>query len=85
MHVHFWPGSTVALGGLRTKVKSARLFGSSQKVDFKQEDFRVQLTGLPERAPDELATVIEIECDGEPVQDMEWVRKERPQRGVNVD
>ncbi len=25
MHVHFWPGETVALGGLTNKVKSARL------------------------------------------------------------
>ena len=23
MHVHFWPGSTVTLGGLQNKVKSA--------------------------------------------------------------
>jgi len=84
MHVYFWPGSTVALGGLRTKVKNARLLTTGQKVDFKQEDFRVQFTGLPEKAPDELATVIEIECDGEPVQDTEWIRKERPRREVGV-
>jgi alpha-L-fucosidase len=84
MHVHFWPGSTVALGGLRTKVKNARLFATGQKVDFKQEEFRVQFTGLPEKAPDELATVIEIECDGEPVQDTEWVRRERPRGSVGI-
>ena len=84
VHVHFWPGSTVTVAGLRTKVKSARLFATGQPVDFKQEEFRVQFTGLPERAPDELATVIEVECDGEPVQDMEWVRRERPRRAVDV-
>jgi alpha-L-fucosidase len=32
LHVHFWPGSTVALGGLRTKVKNARLLTTGQKV-----------------------------------------------------
>jgi alpha-L-fucosidase len=84
MHVHFWPGSTVGLGGLRTNVKNARLFATGRKVEFRQEEFRVQFTGLPEKAPDDLATVIEIECDGEPVQDMEWVRKERPRRAVDV-
>jgi alpha-L-fucosidase len=84
MHAHNWPGSTVALGGLRTKVLNARLLTTSQKVDFKQEEFRVQFTGLPEKAPDNLATVIEIACDGEPIQDEEWVRKERPRRGVGI-
>jgi hypothetical protein len=44
----------------------------------------VQFTGLPEKAPDELATVIGIECDGEPVQDLAWVRKERPRGSVNI-
>ena len=30
MHVHFWPGDTVALGGLMNKVKSARLLRHRQ-------------------------------------------------------
>jgi len=25
-----------------------------------------------------------VECEGEPVQDIEWVFKERPRRGVGV-
>ena len=78
MHVHYWPGSTVALGGLRTKVKNASLLTTGQKVDFKQEDFRVQFTGLPEKAPDELATVIAIECAGEPVQETERILMHAP-------
>ena len=84
VHVYNWPGSTVAVGGLRTKVKSARLFATGQKVDFQQEEFRVRFTGLPEKAPDELATVIEVECEGEPVQDTEWIRRERPRRSVGI-
>ena len=32
MHVYFWPGSTVALGGLRNKVKSAKLLASGVPV-----------------------------------------------------
>src|SRR5258708_6019552 len=33
MHVHYWPGETVAMSGLRTSVKSARLLDSSKKVE----------------------------------------------------
>jgi alpha-L-fucosidase len=78
MHVHFWPGSTVALGGLRNKVQSAKLAASGKEVKFDQDDFRVRFTGLPEKAPDEPVTTLAIECDGEPHQDNLYVRRERP-------
>jgi alpha-L-fucosidase len=84
VHVYFWPGNTVAIGGLRTKVLSARIYATKQPVEFKQEEFRVQFTGLPDHPPDPLATVIEVECDGEPVQDTRWVRENRPRRGVGI-
>jgi len=84
IHVHFWPGQTVSVGGLRTKVKSAKLLATGKPVDFKQEDFRVQFTGLPAAAPDSPVTVIAVECDGEPSQDMENIRKNRPRRQVGV-
>src|SRR5437016_392207 len=48
VHVYNWPGGTVAVGGLRTKVRSAKLFTTGRKVDVKQEEFRVQFTGMPE-------------------------------------
>jgi alpha-L-fucosidase len=82
IHVYFWPGSSVALGGLRTKVKSARILTTGQNVNFQQDDFRVQFTGLPEKAPDDLATVIAAECESEPVQDTMHVREDRPRDGV---
>jgi len=34
--------------------------------------------GLPEKAPDEPVTTIAIECEGEPRQDTDFVRRERP-------
>src|SRR5579859_3890231 len=34
MHVHFWPGEDVAISGLQTKVKSARLLKTNQSVSF---------------------------------------------------
>ncbi len=78
MHVHFWPGSTVALAGLRNQVKSARLLATGKEVKFEQEKFRVRFTGLPEQAPDTPVTTLAIECYGEPRQDTDFVRKERP-------
>jgi alpha-L-fucosidase len=78
MHVHFWPGSTVALGGLTSQVKSAHLIATGKDVKFEQEKFRVRFTGLPEKAPDDPVTTLAIECDGEPKQDLDAVRKQRP-------
>ena len=78
MHVYFWPGSTVSMGGLRNKVKSVRLFTGGQAVQFDQDDFRLRMTGLPEKAPDDPITTLAIECDSAPLQDTDYVRKERP-------
>ncbi len=77
MHVYFWPGATVAVSGLTTRVKSARLFATNHAVDFQQDRFRLRLTGLPDDAPDQPVTTLAIECEGEPVQDTELVRRER--------
>jgi alpha-L-fucosidase len=82
MHVHFWPGDTVAMCGLMTKVKSARLLASDQKVQFEQDKFRVRFKGLPSEAPDHPVTTIAIECESEPTQDNIFVRNEKPRDGV---
>jgi alpha-L-fucosidase len=84
VHVDNWPGSTVAVGGLKTKVTSARFFTTGRNVEFKQEEFRVQFTGLPELAPEQPATTLAVELEGEPVQDNTWTRRERPRRSVGV-
>jgi alpha-L-fucosidase len=84
MHVHFWPGDTIALGGLMTKVTSARLLASGQSVKFEQERFRVRFTGLPADAPDHPITTIAIECESEPQQDTRLVRRERPRIRVGI-
>lgn len=82
IHVHFWPGQTVAIGGLTVNVKSARLLTTGAKVAFDQDRFRLRFTGLPPAAPDNPVTVIAAECDGEPAQDMDMIRKERPRTRV---
>lgn len=78
VHVHFWPGETVSIGGLKNKALSARLLATGQEVKFEQDAFRLRLTGLPQNAPDSPATVIAVECDSEPRQDMGDIRKNRP-------
>jgi alpha-L-fucosidase len=82
IHVHFWPGQTVAIGGLKVNVKSAKLLATGAKVAFEQDRFRVRFTGLPQAAPDSPVTVIAAECDSEPAQDMDMIRKERPRTRV---
>jgi len=78
MHVHFWPGSDVAISGLRVRVKSARLLKTNQTVTVTQDPYRVHLTGLPVDAPDTPITTIALECDGEPKQDTIFVRNNKP-------
>jgi alpha-L-fucosidase len=98
IHVHFWPGDTpaanelsffrpqtaVAVGGLRAKVKSARLFASGKKVNFRQDDISIQFTGLPTKAPDDPVTVIEAECDSEPTVSGLYVREHRKRYNVGI-
>jgi alpha-L-fucosidase len=78
MHIHFWPGETAVIGGLMSQVKGAHLLASGKPVKFEQDKFRVRFTGLPAAAPDDPITTIAVECDGEPKQDTDFVRKERP-------
>jgi alpha-L-fucosidase len=82
MHVHFWPGNYVAIAGLMTKVKSAKLVKTGKDVPFKQDEFRVRFTDLPAEAPDYPITTLAIECESEPTQDTDFVRKNRPRMGV---
>ncbi len=98
IHVHFWPDSTpaaewleffrpqtvVAIGGLRTKVKSAKLYVSGKEVDFRQDDISVQFTGLPSAAPDDPVSVIAAECESEPVVNGLYVREHRKRYKVGV-
>jgi alpha-L-fucosidase len=82
IHVYFWPGDTVAIGGLQQKVLAAKLYPSGQPVRFEQEQFRVRFLGLPTFAPDPIATVIQVECDGEPTQDQNAIRVNRKRESV---
>jgi alpha-L-fucosidase len=75
VHVHFWPGESCSISGLRTKVKSAKLLATGRRVKFQQDRFRVRFSGLPKRAPEQPVAVLALECASTPAQDSEFVRK----------
>jgi alpha-L-fucosidase len=72
----------VVIAGLQQPVKSARLLATGDAVKFQQDSYRVRLTGLPMEAPDHPITTIALQCDGEPTQDTDLVRKEKPRESV---
>jgi len=49
-------------------VVSARLLVSAEPLKYTQNEERLVFHDLPVTPPDEPATVIEAECDGEPAQ-----------------
>lgn len=66
-HCNRWPGKELAIGGLVNKVQEVRLMGG-RKLSFTQTKDRLLIKGLPENAPDSLATVFEITVKGVPKQ-----------------
>jgi alpha-L-fucosidase len=98
IHQQYWPGETpaaewlpffqpatvIAIGGLKTKVKSVRLLKTGQNVPFTQDNFSLRLTSLPLQAPDHLATVLEVECESEPVIDHNAIRSLWPRYKVGI-
>ena len=65
-----WPGSELAIGGLRAMVLEATLLATGDPVPFEQTENRLVLKGLPESNPDQIAgvSVIKLDCDGPPRQ-----------------
>lgn len=97
-HVNKWPGDTpaeqwltfyqppsvLAFGGFRTKVNSVRTLVGDKPLAFVQDDLCLRVTGLPAIAPEEPATVLRIDCDGQPVMDRDYVRRNRTRFNVGV-
>ena len=65
-----WPGQQLAIGGLKTKVKSVALMPSGRKLRFKQEPNRLIVKGLPKKCPDRQVEIgmLKIEFAGKPRQ-----------------
>ncbi len=76
VHAHFWPGQTLAVAGLTSKVQSVKMHVSGQPVRFEQEKLRIRCFDLPATPADDPVTTLEFVCDGEPHQDSNMVRVE---------
>ena len=65
-----WPGSELAIGGLRTNVAKASFLATGKPIEFEQKPNRLVLKGLPKSSPDKIAgvTVIKLECKSRPRQ-----------------
>lgn len=84
LHIHFWPGESASITGLKTRVKSARFLVSGQPVKFQQDDIRVHFLNMPREAPDSPLTTLALECDGPPEPQTELVRVMRKRYGVGI-
>ena len=67
-HVYFWPGETVTIGGVTTRVRSAKLLANNADVTFTQKGRQLIFSQLPAQSPDSPVTVIMAECESEPIQ-----------------
>jgi len=65
-----WPGSELAIGGLKVPVLKASLLATGQPLSIEQTDNRLVLRGLPATQPDAIAgtTLIKLECGAPPQQ-----------------
>ena len=81
LQVHFWDGPSLSVPGIESKVLSARLLATGEKVTFLQDKYRLLLSGLPATPPDHPVTVIELECDREPLQMDRLLVRGRDHRG----
>lgn len=65
--IRFWDGNGVVhLAGLKTRVKSAGLLTTGQRLSFKQAGDHLFIHGLPRKSPSRLFPVIKIVCDRPP-------------------
>ena len=66
--IYFWPGDTMAVGGVQFRVRSARFLASGDAIPFTQKGSQLIFSGLPTQAPDNPVTVIAVECESQPIQ-----------------
>lgn len=58
-----WPGETLALSAINSKLVSARLFPDGPQLEFEQSFSRLCIKGLPEQCPDQEVSVAIIELE----------------------
>jgi alpha-L-fucosidase len=58
-----WPGKELAIGGLKGKLKQARIYPNGKTLPFRQSEDRIVIQGLPQSCPDKVAGVALLEMD----------------------
>ncbi len=67
-----WPGSELAIGGMRTRLLKASFLAGGKPISFIQEKNRIILKGLPRTCPDKAAgiCVLKLEFAAKPRQSL---------------
>jgi len=73
IHLQFYHGSRVVIGGLTTRMRAALLLSTGKKLRVTKRGHPTVLSGLPKKSPDSLNSVIKLELDGEPDHDISRV------------
>jgi len=63
-----WPGSEMAFGGIRSKLKKASFLTTGKAIKFEQTKNQLKLKGMPKSSPDKIAgiTIIKLEFKSKP-------------------
>ncbi|VGO19114.1 alpha-L-fucosidase [Pontiella sulfatireligans] len=64
LHILNWPGESLDLDGLSSRVKTARFLDGGPSIQFNQTKKRLSLV-LPQTAPDQINTVIVLDIEDE--------------------
>jgi hypothetical protein len=67
--VQNWLANSFTIGGIHEKPKSARYLASGKEVKCELNGTRLVFSELPEKAPDDVITVIAVEFESPPEQD----------------
>jgi len=78
VHIYFWPGKQMTVGGVKFQVRSARFLASGLPAKFSQRGTQLIFSELPAQAPDTPFTVIAVDCDRKPIQDALSSRADPP-------
>jgi alpha-L-fucosidase len=66
-------GSILTVGGLTNRVLNAMLLSTGRRLRAQQRQTQTVITGLPKQSPDDVLSVVKLELDGPPNQDISRV------------
>jgi alpha-L-fucosidase len=66
-------GPTLTVGGLTNRVLQARMLSTGQRLRVQRLRTQTVITGLPKEPPDDVLSVVKLELDGPPDQDVSRV------------